>query len=484
MKKNFSVNIQGRLFHIDEDAYELLEEYFDYLNAGFENETEKQEIIDDFHKRISEELWELTKGDNQHIVNILHVRKVLAGLGYSGQQDKQENNDKTRTRRLFRHPDDRLLGGVCGGIAQYFNIDPLIVRIIFVVLFFTGAGFLAYLIMWIVVPLARSPLEKLNMSGDEITLDKVKGIIKDEFTEVEKSFKRIKKKGIPKEKLNEIENEIRDFIKASVFVRVISGSFLIALSLFLIAGLIIVILLPFHVGTFQGIEVNSFNKLGHLLFNSSVIGIVFKWAVFFMLVIPFTGILLFGFSVVSGLSFRTGMLRWLSQYTGTVSLIIFLFCLAFVYLQFLFQSKTETALLYDSNYYAEFKIELSHENSKKSNTLSGKPEISILPGNDTLKAIIQKRSYGRTNSAAQLNTANLNYGVFSKNDTIFVDSKWVAPSLNWRGQNVKLTLFIPPGKRFNMSGDFTEYFFPKLVASSGEKKRYRYRMTNEGPVTL
>ena len=56
-------------------------------------------------------------------------------------------------KKLYKSIDERILGGVCGGIAEYFKVDPVLVRIIFIVLFFgAGSGLLAYLVAWIIVP--------------------------------------------------------------------------------------------------------------------------------------------------------------------------------------------------------------------------------------------------------------------------------------------------------------------------------------------
>jgi phage shock protein PspC (stress-responsive transcriptional regulator) len=487
MKKNFAINIGGRLFHIDEDAYELLEEYFGYLDHNFSDEAEKQEIIDDFQKRISDELWDLTKNDAQHIVNIIHVKKVLAGLGYYNKDIpvNEQKNRKSGYKRLFRNPDNRIFGGVCGGIAVYFNIDPLIVRIIFIIFTLIFAvGLFAYLILWIVVPPAVSPIDKLNMSGDEITLEKVKKIIKDEFKEVEKSIRDLKKKGIRKERLSDVEKEIRDFLNASVFFRAFIGGILIAIALFLITGLVILLLFPLNFGTFQGMEINSFSKIGLILFHAPIMGPLLKWALFFMFFIPFAGILLFGLSILTGITFQTGMIRWLSQYFGTLCLMIIIFSIAFIYIQFLFQSKQQSILLYSANYYREIKIELADREKQDLQGISGIPEVLIVPGGDTLKAVIQKRSFGRTNSIAVMNAGSLKYDVRSKNDTIFIGQRWYSESHVWRGQNVRLTLFIPVGKRFTISNSFAGYFLSFKQDDAEQSKRFRYKMTQDGPVRI
>ncbi len=94
------------------------------------------------------------------------------------------------TRRIYRDPDDRMIGGVCAGLAAYTNIDPVIMRLIFVVLLFMGIGALAYIILWIVVPEARTTAQKLEMRGDSVNASNIGNFFKDEFESVKKSFRR------------------------------------------------------------------------------------------------------------------------------------------------------------------------------------------------------------------------------------------------------------------------------------------------------
>ncbi len=96
-------------------------------------------------------------------------------------------------KRIYRDPDDRMIGGVCGGLAAYTNIDPVIMRLIFVVLLFMGIGALAYIILWIVVPEARTTAQKLEMRGDSVNTSNIGNFFRDEFESVRKSFRRKKK---------------------------------------------------------------------------------------------------------------------------------------------------------------------------------------------------------------------------------------------------------------------------------------------------
>jgi phage shock protein PspC (stress-responsive transcriptional regulator) len=179
MQRIIQINIAGRLVPIEEDAYLMLREYNTSLERHFANEQGKDEIIQDIQSRISE-LFSIRLQTGTPFIDREDVRKVIETLGPAytlGAETAEPANPYlpsayTRThtgkRRLFRNPHDKMLGGVCSGLANYFDIDPVIVRLIMVVLFLgAGIGLLAYIIAWIVIPVARTPEDMAYMTGGE-----------------------------------------------------------------------------------------------------------------------------------------------------------------------------------------------------------------------------------------------------------------------------------------------------------------------------
>ena len=162
MKKTFTINISGTIFHIEEDAYEVLQKYLVNLKNHFGAGEEGKEIIADIEARIAEIFTD--KSDEKKVVTLEMVNEVIAMMGtpedFMEQEDEEEviTSEAKRKKRLYRDPEHRVIGGVCGGLGAYFNMDPVIVRIIFVVLFFgtSGAALLAYLILWIASSLSLS----------------------------------------------------------------------------------------------------------------------------------------------------------------------------------------------------------------------------------------------------------------------------------------------------------------------------------------
>lgn len=173
MKQVININFQGRVVPIETTAFEILKNYTDSLNRHFANEEGKEEIINDIESRIGELFQQrLTKGatcitddDVNAIINSIgrpedfepmDDSQPAAAAAATHQQQSTTGNTVTGSKRLYRNENDKVLGGVCSGLANYFNIDVVIVRIIFVILLFSGVGFLTYIIMWIAVPSTAS----------------------------------------------------------------------------------------------------------------------------------------------------------------------------------------------------------------------------------------------------------------------------------------------------------------------------------------
>jgi phage shock protein PspC (stress-responsive transcriptional regulator) len=178
MKKVININFQGRVIPIEETAYEILKQYIESLRQFFANEEGKDEIINDIEGRIAELFSEvLTKGstcitdaDVQAIINSIgRPEDFDADLNEGAGTKSHANTNDTgasytyteatglRPERLYRDENRKLLGGVCAGLANYFNIDKLVVRIIFILFTFGfGFGFIIYLILWVAIPSTAS----------------------------------------------------------------------------------------------------------------------------------------------------------------------------------------------------------------------------------------------------------------------------------------------------------------------------------------
>ncbi len=172
MKKAIQINLAGSIFHIDEDAYEILRDYLNAVERKFGRSADGVEVIQDLESRMAELFTEKLK-PHRKVISADDVRSVLKTLGTpedmgaeKGQREwagSNQRRDGKRYRRMYRDPDDKPIGGVCSGLGYYFNTDPLLIRVLFVIALFIGFGFLAYIVLWIALPMAQTPEQVAEM---------------------------------------------------------------------------------------------------------------------------------------------------------------------------------------------------------------------------------------------------------------------------------------------------------------------------------
>jgi phage shock protein PspC (stress-responsive transcriptional regulator) len=195
MKITVSINLGGYSFNIDEDAYAELKGYLKNLEFHFAGEESSSEILSDIETRMSELFRTRITGYKQ-VITIEDVRQVTSVMGTP--EDISDNEGPTSREkfsspgyhRMYRDPDHRVIGGVCSGMGAYWDIDPVIVRIIFLALALGGGlGVLVYLILYIVIPEAKTTAQKIEMKGNPVNIHNIKDSVKKEFDNVRKNMK-------------------------------------------------------------------------------------------------------------------------------------------------------------------------------------------------------------------------------------------------------------------------------------------------------
>ena len=211
MKKTYNINLGGIVFHIDEDAYELLDKYLSNLRIHFSKEEGAEEIVHDMELRISELFSERLNEKNQ-VITLKDVEEIIAQMGKPEEfsedatQDTNEYIKEEKTpKRLFRDPDNKVIGGVCSGIAAYFGWDVTILRILLIILafpiFWNGAFIikgivLFYIIAWIIIPEANTATDKLSMKGMKVNVENIGKTVTDGFEKVNNYVKSDKPRSI------------------------------------------------------------------------------------------------------------------------------------------------------------------------------------------------------------------------------------------------------------------------------------------------
>ncbi len=189
-----TVNLAGRIYHIDEDAYEVLKKYLDKVRSELKSVEGGSEIYEDVEARISE-LFGEQLGSSRQVITLSDVDTIITTMGepedISGKREgeKRSSFSYKSHRRMYRDPENRLIGGVCSGLAAYWHVDPTIVRLVFILLAIFGmAGVLIYLILWVVLPEAQTVAQKLEMRGEPVNLSNIGDFFREEFENVKRSF--------------------------------------------------------------------------------------------------------------------------------------------------------------------------------------------------------------------------------------------------------------------------------------------------------
>jgi len=200
MNKTVNINIGGLFFHIDEDAYQKLSRYFDAIKRSLSNSSGKDEIMKDIEMRVAELFTERQKSD-KHVINTKDVDEVVTVMGqpedYRIDDDASETqsasfNSKPNLRKLYRDKDNGSIGGVCTGLGHYFGIDAVWIKLLFLILFFGfGTGLIAYLVLWIAMPKAVTTSEKLEMTGEPVTIYNIEKKVREEFENVSDKIKNV-----------------------------------------------------------------------------------------------------------------------------------------------------------------------------------------------------------------------------------------------------------------------------------------------------
>ncbi len=190
MKKNITINLFGQLYNIDEDAYELLNNYEESLRHHFSKQEDGAEIFNDIEARIAELLSE-QKAKGVEAISIEHVQDIIKRIGapeeigneeMDSDEAGQSRAEGAAPKRLYRDMENKLLAGVLAGFANYFGGDRTWWRIGFILICVPLFGFfklfhigfmnlgpvIAYVVLAILLPSAATPEERLKMKGKAV----------------------------------------------------------------------------------------------------------------------------------------------------------------------------------------------------------------------------------------------------------------------------------------------------------------------------
>lgn len=479
MNQTVTVNIGSIVFHIEVDAYENLKKYLNKIKSYFNNSAEQEEIMADIEARIAEIFSEKITTTNQ-VIKQTDVDEVISILGKPEQfidEDEPEENESNKnngetkiTKKLYRNPDDKLLGGVAAGIASYFGFDAIWMRIVFVMsTIFIGVGPLIYIILWIVIPEARTAAEKLQMKGEPINIDTLGKTIEEEAKKVNNKFKSIDSKQF-NNKVEHFFNSLFNFIFSiingilNVLGKVLGVAFIImgtiAAIIFIAALLgtdIVYAITPNGVFSVETTQFFTAFFSSEEQYNLAIISVVL------LLLAPIVGLLYAGIKLLFKIKGNVGIPIGLVVFFIIGSILAFL-----IGTQIATEFKTYSSLntihainteaktikLVSSNINIPGKPMLNVDDEDFILTMDsdsiymGYPTVNVKPSNnDSILIKITKSSNGSTKKSSLKNAQLIQYK-HAVNDSIIDFSKHYTFSIDnkIRDQQIDITLYLPIGK--------------------------------------
>jgi phage shock protein PspC (stress-responsive transcriptional regulator) len=510
MKKTVNVNISGIVFHIEEEAYDILQTYLHAIEKNFRDESERKEIMRDIEARIAE----LFQGKNtlsKEVITDVDVEDVIKVMGEpedyisedydnvseENRDDSYQSENSESSKRLFRDKDNAQIAGVCGGLAAYIGVDPVVVRIVFVIMMLLGlSGGFVYLILMFVMPEAKTSNDKLKMHGKPINVNSIKETAKD----IKDSLKNgTQKKHFGSTISNAVEKGVQSsskFVKG--FSRILGFVFLLGgvFALLILIGVFIGDggLIPFW-GERQSITLNEGMDI---LYASPFQSSLTFGSIIMVLILPILGMIYTGirllFEIKPGLKyFRLSLtVLWI------VSLGVLSFTSILLGLEFRDEASITDYMEIDPATEV-LKIEVTNDdvfsnkidrahNSNLSNMIDvsgdmiylGYPKLIIVESNkdSTYKVEIHKSSRGINEKEAIMNSELMKYECGVK-DGVLNLAPYMSMSTDekFRGQELEILVRVPEGKSVVLGENIERVLQPISAKNISEQKRQLYSNT-------
>jgi phage shock protein PspC (stress-responsive transcriptional regulator) len=477
MKKTIQINIGGRHFHMDEDAFHKLNHYLESLKSHFASEGETgKEIMEDIEQRIAELLEKKITVSNQAIsledvneaIGILGKVEDFVYAGTTGQMQDNESYGRRENRRFYRDEDSNYIGGVASGMGAYFDIDPLWIRLAFVaLLFLNGLGALIYVILWIVVPKATTTAEKLQMRGIPVTLSTIKESVNAEYDKVKAGLNNLGKSPAAYKTRNALENLIRavGLVILAIFKFVIGavGVVFLIIGSICLAGMIMVLLGFSHVfGHFHIWNGVAFPQFSHFFASSGHYYLVVI-ALIILVLIPIVALIYGGIKILFNIRTKHPVLRAFLLTAWILSLVLFITLIILNASNYAVESSDKKSVRIENQAFPRLYIEVRDNTENKKITqysifdhrfnysewdksLYMEPlQISIQPTEDKEMSIsVEKHASNVGMKHAQEFLDRINYHWEQKDSVIYIDKYLSTSDENfWMFARVNLFLRIP-----------------------------------------
>jgi phage shock protein PspC (stress-responsive transcriptional regulator) len=501
MKKTLTVNISGVVFHIDEDAYDKLNRYLGRIRQSFASEEGCDEILSGIEGRIAEMFQEKIK-DHRQVVTLEDVKEVIGQLGEPEQISGEETQEKEAPRagaytergprRLYRDPDDKYIGGVCGGLGAFFDIDPTWMRIIFLIGIFAGFGIILYLILWIVIPKARTTAEKLEMRGEKVNLSNIERSIKEDIQDIKRNLKDLSEETrdvFKKKSPDRADNALRSVAQAIVaiftvivrFVAAVIGLVIIVVGFTLLIALITTLFFgPHPLTSDYGPWVFSFPHFFSLIFASDWMAHLAIAALILAVGVPLVVLIYAGLNLIFNFKARARGLGAFMFFLWIAGLTLAITVSINAAREFTTQRALRTEHRFEPPTTDTLYLNLSQQpepyekftdfpsglfgiwdtsRMDASGRIFGVPRLRIRENaGEDLRITITRESRGASYALATRRSEQIDYGFEAQDSLLLLDPYFsFDQSDGWRIQKVYIDLFVPEGKTLEVDQDLRRW---------------------------
>jgi phage shock protein PspC (stress-responsive transcriptional regulator) len=484
MNKTIIININGIVFHIEEDAYEVLISYMNQVKKHFGYSADSYEIVGDIENRLAEMFNELLAKENKQVIVLADVTTVTQQMGSPSDFEipEEESDEKTVRvdKRLFRDTEDRIFGGVCAGIGHYFDLEARWIRLIFLLsFFFFGTGFFLYLILWIVMPKALSRADKLAMKGEAATLQNFKKNFDEEVAALKENLLTAQKEVQPLFQrlgrfIEQLFSHFGKFLgKTGMVIIKIIGGFSIAIGVLILFSLFVALLAVLGVWNSSELPIFPFS-----IVNPEYQAAIYISA-FLVVIIPLVSLILFAVRVLFNKSTvgKNGSFALLMVWLVALSIGIYygfktagefkqearfsqtqaLKTYPTFYLQLnkdKFLTKEDSLRYHIDGHYTNGRIVKDNKHNSPNNM-----RLNIEASTDnSASVIVQYISNGKNFETALAAVKRIKYRVIQQDSVLLFDEAiHLIPAELWRNQRVKVTLRVPQNSRLVIQADLNEY---------------------------
>lgn len=464
MNTTKNISLGGYAFIIEEDAFDRLKRYTQAVEERLGSGPEAKEIMTDIEVRIAEIFRECLAG--REVVSSADVEVMTGRMGDpdvygTAPESASESHPGSgfAERRLFRDTDNKILGGVCGGLGAYAGIDPIWFRLAFAIAFFGyGTGVLLYIILWVIMPAAKSRAQKLQMRGKRPDLKNIEQSIKSEFQDISNRFSQTGADKTAREgadslarTLNALFTRLFEWVGKvlhwvlkvfAVLVAISSLVFLVALVVIMISGSTALVVND------NQVELENIGSYLSFLFPDVWEGRFFYLFIFLFLSIPAVALLANSIRFLAGLNTVTP--KWIT-FSGVVFWIASLAGLAYLGIKLGMDfskssaGKAETVLELpaESVLYLQAAEEQLQDKGFRVTDIS----LDIRESKDSLYYLkVIRQASGRTDSEADLRQKSIPYAPVLRDSVLVLPIDFfLQPGEVYRNQSVTLELKVPRG---------------------------------------